>query len=251
MSPKQDLMAKPYQFRYGVTWLPGRSIETWFTRPSSVSTAPSPPSKPSQRVAQRSRCASWLPAGALISVAYGIYHVPDAPGSPFDQVAEALQPEHVDCRRLVRRVKRIQPQAGVGTAQELFAAYRNPTYITNSTLEVIEADKRIVTTRSSSKSSPHPRTPPGGSTVRELRGKRGPAGAHHHRIQPRQGGRGRRPDPHRTRGGGMRRAHQPACPDRVHRPPSGHAPTYPVAWESVWNSLWATTTTGPPPAIAT
>jgi hypothetical protein len=28
--------------------------------------------------------------GALINVAYGIYRVPDAPGSPFDQFAEAL-----------------------------------------------------------------------------------------------------------------------------------------------------------------
>ena len=28
--------------------------------------------------------------GALVHVAYGIYRVPDAPGSPFDQFAEAL-----------------------------------------------------------------------------------------------------------------------------------------------------------------
>ncbi len=28
--------------------------------------------------------------GALVNVAYGIYRVPDAPGSPFDQFAEAL-----------------------------------------------------------------------------------------------------------------------------------------------------------------
>ena len=51
--------------------------------------------------------------------------------------------EHVPCRLVVRRVKRLQPLAGDGTEQgELFAAYRHHAFITNSTLTTIEADQR-------------------------------------------------------------------------------------------------------------
>ncbi len=51
--------------------------------------------------------------------------------------------EHVPCRLIVRRVKRLQPLAGDGTEQgELFAAYRHHAFITNSTLGIVEADQR-------------------------------------------------------------------------------------------------------------
>jgi hypothetical protein len=51
--------------------------------------------------------------------------------------------DHVTCRLVVRRVKRLQPLAGDGTEQgELFAAYRHHGFITNSTLSLIEADQR-------------------------------------------------------------------------------------------------------------
>jgi len=51
--------------------------------------------------------------------------------------------EHVPCRLVVRRVKRLQPLAGDGTEQgELFATYRHHAFITNSTLSMIEADQR-------------------------------------------------------------------------------------------------------------
>jgi hypothetical protein len=51
--------------------------------------------------------------------------------------------EHVECRLIVRRVKRLQPLAGDGTEQgELFAAYRHHAFITNSTLGMVEADQR-------------------------------------------------------------------------------------------------------------
>lgn len=51
--------------------------------------------------------------------------------------------EHVACRLVVRRVRRLQPLASDGSAQgELFAAYRHHAFITNSALSTIEADQR-------------------------------------------------------------------------------------------------------------
>jgi hypothetical protein len=51
--------------------------------------------------------------------------------------------EHVPCRLVVRRVKRLQPLASDGTEQgELFATYRHHAFITNSTLSTVEADER-------------------------------------------------------------------------------------------------------------
>jgi hypothetical protein len=51
--------------------------------------------------------------------------------------------EHVECRLIVRRVKRLQPLASDGTEQgELFATYRHHAFITNSTLGIVEADQR-------------------------------------------------------------------------------------------------------------
>lgn len=50
--------------------------------------------------------------------------------------------EHVTCRLVVRRVKRLQPLASDGTAQgELFAAYRHHAFITNTTLPTVKADQ--------------------------------------------------------------------------------------------------------------
>ena len=49
----------------------------------------------------------------------------------------------VPCRLVVRRVRRLQPQASDGTVQgELFAAYRHHAFITNSTLTSVAADQR-------------------------------------------------------------------------------------------------------------
>lgn len=51
--------------------------------------------------------------------------------------------DHVSCRLVVRRVKRLQPLASDATEQgELFATYRNHAFITNSTLSLVEADQR-------------------------------------------------------------------------------------------------------------
>jgi len=51
--------------------------------------------------------------------------------------------DHVGCRLVVRRVKRLQRLAGDGSAQsELFACYRHHAFITNSALSTIDADAR-------------------------------------------------------------------------------------------------------------
>ncbi len=51
--------------------------------------------------------------------------------------------EHVTCRLIVRRVRRLQPHASDGTEQgELFAAHRHHAFITNSALSTVEADQR-------------------------------------------------------------------------------------------------------------
>ena len=52
------------------------------------------------------------------------------------------QHQHVPCRLVVRRVKRIQPLASDGSEQgELFAAYRHHAFITNSSFTTVEADQ--------------------------------------------------------------------------------------------------------------
>lgn len=48
--------------------------------------------------------------------------------------------QHVHCRLIVRRVKRLQPLSDTGQG-ELFTAYRHHAFITNSTLEMVEADQ--------------------------------------------------------------------------------------------------------------
>jgi len=62
---------------------------------------------------------------------------------PFTAFTSRRRGEHVTCRLIVRRVKRLQPLACDGTEQgELFATYRHHAFITNSTFSTIEADER-------------------------------------------------------------------------------------------------------------
>lgn len=50
--------------------------------------------------------------------------------------------EHVPCRLVVRRVKRLQPPASDGSAQgELFATWRHHAFITDSSLDLVTADQ--------------------------------------------------------------------------------------------------------------
>jgi hypothetical protein len=62
---------------------------------------------------------------------------------PFVAFTGRRKAEHVRCRLVVRRVKRLQRLASDGTKQsELFATYRHHAFITNSTLAMVEADQR-------------------------------------------------------------------------------------------------------------
>ena len=75
----------------------------------------------------------------------GGYWVSDAEVAETDFVAFTgrRKAEHVPCRLVVRRVKRLQPAASDDTEQQtLFATYRHHAFITNSTLGVVEADER-------------------------------------------------------------------------------------------------------------
>lgn len=79
--------------------------------------------------------------------------------------------EHVTCRLVVRRVKRLQPLASDGTEQvELFAAYRHHGFITNSPLGLVEADERhrdhaiVAPTSSSANAPPKQKTAPSPDT---------------------------------------------------------------------------------------
>jgi hypothetical protein len=75
----------------------------------------------------------------------GGYWVSDAEVAevPFTAFTGRRKAEHVTCRLVVRRVKRLQRMASDGTEQgELFATYRHHGFITNSTLGIVEADQR-------------------------------------------------------------------------------------------------------------
>lgn len=62
---------------------------------------------------------------------------------PFTAFTGRRKAEHVTCRLIVRRVKRLQRLASDGTEQgELFATHRHHAFITNSTLGTVEADQR-------------------------------------------------------------------------------------------------------------
>lgn len=98
---------------------------------------------------------------AITSIDQAAWHPSEYPNAVYDQteqrwvsdaeVAEVgfvaftgrRKAEHVQCRLIVRRVKRLQPLAPDGSQQEeLFATYRHHAFITNSTLGIVEADQR-------------------------------------------------------------------------------------------------------------
>ena len=90
---------------------------------------------------------AWTP----IKYPHAIFDEAEARWISDAEVAEVLfvaftgrrKAEHVPCRLIVRRVKRLQPLASDGTEQgELFATYRHHAFITNSTLGIVEADQR-------------------------------------------------------------------------------------------------------------
>lgn len=162
----------------------------------------------------------------------GGYWVSDAEVAEVDFVAFTgrRKSEHVPCRLVVRRVKRLQPAAPDGTEQStLFATYRHHAFITNSTLSTIEADERRRDHASSSRSSlnsrtmPWPTCPPGpaprtrpGSRWRSLRST-SPAQPSSRRYGQSQMG-------HRES-----QADQHPSPTRRHRPQARPAATHQVA----------------------
>ncbi len=78
------------------------------------------------------------------TVAGGGYWVSDAEVAEveFTAFTARRKHEHVTCRLIVRRVRRLQPHASDGTEQgELFAAHRHHAFITNSALSTVEADQ--------------------------------------------------------------------------------------------------------------
>jgi hypothetical protein len=61
---------------------------------------------------------------------------------PFTAFTSRRKAEHISCRLIVRRVRRLQPLAHDGSTQgELFASWRHHAFITNSALDMIAADQ--------------------------------------------------------------------------------------------------------------
>ncbi len=96
---------------------------------------------------------STIAAGAWTAIEYpnAVYDETEGRWVSDAEVAETAftaftgrrKKQHVTCRLIVRRVKRLQPLSdGQGGQGELFAAYRHHAFITNSTLDMIEADQR-------------------------------------------------------------------------------------------------------------
>ncbi len=160
--------------------------------------------------------------------------------------------EHVACRLVVRRVKRLQPLAGDGTEQgELFATYRHHAFITNSTLGLVEADQRhrdhavIEQVIAELKNGPLAHLPSGkyaanaawvAHAVIAFNLARAAAVA---------------TDQHRARWATLRTRiiNVPARIASTGRRLMLHLPTH-WPWANNWESLWSSAT-GPPPAVAT
>lgn len=90
--------------------------------------------------------------------------------------------DHVTCRLVVRRVKRLNPAARAGQG-ELFDAYRHHAFVTNSTLSTWKPMRVTASTRSSSKSSPSSRPARCPSTLRVISGRCRLVGPGGHRVQ--------------------------------------------------------------------
>jgi hypothetical protein len=160
--------------------------------------------------------------------------------------------QHVSCRLVVRRVKRLQPLASDGTEQgELFAAYRHHAFITNSTLSTVEADEHhrdhaiIEQVIAELKDGPLAHLPSGSYTanaawvacaVIAFNIARATAVAAHMRTA--------RWATLRTR-----ILNIPARIATTGRRSLLHLPTH-WPWATGWESLW-TTATGPPPPVTT
>jgi len=174
---------------------------------------------------------------------------------PFTAFTGRRKAEHVSCRLVVRRVKRLQPLAGNGTGPktvqgELFATYRHHAFITNSTLDTVETDQRhrdhavVEQVIAELKDGPLAHLPSGqyaanaawvAHAVIAFNLARAAAAA---------------ADLHRARWATVRTniINVPARIATTGRRLVMHLPTH-WPWASAWEALWSTAT-GPPAAIA-
>lgn len=150
---------------------------------------------------------------------------------PFTAFTGRRKAEHVACRLVVRRVKRLQPLASDGSEQgELFATYRHHGFITNSTLGVVEADQRhhdhaiIEQVIAELKDNALAHLPSGKYAANAAWVAHAVIAVQH---RPRRSGRHRSTPC--TLGDPADPDHQCARPDRIHRPPPRAAPTHPLA----------------------
>ena len=171
---------------------------------------------------------------------------------PFTAFTSRRRHQHVDCRLIVRRVKRLQPLASDGTEQgELFATYRHHAFITNSTLGLVEADQAhrdhalVEQVIAELKDGPLAHLPSGSYAANAAwvacsviafniaRAAAVAAGQHHARWATLR----------------TRIINIPARIATTGRRLVLHLPTH-WPWSSGWESLWSAAT-GPPPTVAT
>ena len=186
----------------------------------------------------------------------GGYWVSDAEVAevPFTAFTGRRKHEHVQCRLIVRRVRRLQPPAGDGTEQgELFAGYRYHAFITNTTLSAVEADQThrdhalVEQVIAELKDGPLAHLPSGKYTANAAWVALAVTAFNLARASGVAAGQ------HRARWASLRRKiiNIPARIATTGRRLHLHLPRdWP--WAPGWEALWATATaTGPPTAVAT
>jgi hypothetical protein len=171
---------------------------------------------------------------------------------PFTAFTSRRKAEHVACRLVVRRVKRLQPLASDGTEQgELFATYRHHAFITNSTLGPVEADERhrghavIEQVIAELKDGPLAHLPSGKYAANAAWVAHAVIAFNIARVAAVA------TDEHRARWATLRTRiiNVPARIASTGRRLMLHLPTH-WPWASNWESLWSTAT-GPPLTVAT
>lgn len=164
---------------------------------------------------------------------------------PFTALTSKRRTERVGCRLVVRRVKRRNATGQVA----LFDTWRYHAFITNSTLDTVEADVQhrrhaiIEQTIAELKTGPLGHLPSG-----RFHANAAWLGVRVHHVQHRPRHRGRCRHHNRTHGHGPAHPDRRPRPDRGHRTPTRPAPTRPVAMEDASARLRATATSPPSPA---
>ena len=150
---------------------------------------------------------------------------------PFVAFTSRRKAQHVSCRLVVRRVKRLQPRASDGSEQgELFATWRYHAFITNSTLGMVQADEFHLGPRHRGAGHRGAQGRPNRSfAVRLVSSERSLGCPGGHRVQPRPRHRGRRGHGRGPVGDRPAEDHQRPRKGRDHRAAPDPAPTPGVA----------------------